>query len=223
MAGSLIQIKSQARPKVYGATMKTCIDTMVEEHDLILQVLAALHTLAQNLATGQTVPRGDIADFGRFFRDFADKCHHGKEEDRLFVRMVEAGFPRQSGPVGVMLYEHDAGRAEVRRLIEVGAGSGPLSPDETAKVIAAAGQFVPLLFGHIQKENNILYPMAQQAIPARDFEQLNDSCAAFDRQLQTQLNVPALRQLADDIVSRYPASPSFHHSFANCAGCASAA
>ena len=76
----------------------------------MLEYLASLQAMAEKLATGGLVARRDVADFGRFFRDFADKCHHGKEEDRLFVKMVEAGFLQNSGPIAVMLSEHDAGR-----------------------------------------------------------------------------------------------------------------
>ena len=73
--------------------MNKCVDSMMQEHELIVEVLAALQAMAEKLAAGKEVARQDVADFGRFFRDFADKCHHGKEEDRLFVKMVEAGFP----------------------------------------------------------------------------------------------------------------------------------
>ena len=129
---------------------------MMQEHEQIIAVLASLHKMAEILTAGEQVARQDVADFGRFFRDFADKCHHGKEEDRLFVKMIENGFHRDMGPVAVMLAEHDAGRLEVIGLLHIGNGNGPLSPSERSNVIEHASQFVPLLYGHIQKENNIL-------------------------------------------------------------------
>jgi hypothetical protein len=58
-----------------------------------------------------------------------------------------------------MLAEHEAGRQAVRGLLEIGAGAGQLSEEERASVIEYASQFVPLLYGHIQKENDVLYPM----------------------------------------------------------------
>jgi len=86
----------------------------MEEHELIVQVLASLQMLAETLNEGGPVSRPELADFGRFFAEFADRCHHGKEEDRLFRAMVASGFPPESGPIGVMLSEHEAGRQEVR-------------------------------------------------------------------------------------------------------------
>lgn len=185
--------------------MNKGIETMMEEHQLIVQVLASLQAMAETLSGGGHVARQDVADFGRFFREFADKCHHGKEEDRLFAKMVAAGFPRQTGPIAVMLAEHDAGRQQVRGLLEVGAGSGPLSAAEAAKTIGCAGQFVPLLYAHIQKENNILYPLAQSTIPPEEFVLLDESCEAFDREVLGQAEVLKLKELAADLARRYPA------------------
>ena len=200
----LTEIKAQGLNPRYHSGMNRCLELMMQEHELIVQVLASLQTMAQRLAEGQPVARQDVADFGRFFRDFADKCHHGKEEDRLFVEMVEAGFPRESGPIAVMLAEHDAGREEVRGLLAIGMGSGPLSELEKAQTIQYANEFVPLLYGHIQKENNILYPMAQDAIAPEVFERLDRSCDAFDQSVRTRLDVAGLKKLASDLGRKYP-------------------
>jgi hemerythrin-like domain-containing protein len=203
--------------------MNKCIDSMMREHELIVEVLAALQTMTDKLTAGEDVARQDVAAFGRFFRDFADKCHHGKEEDRLFVKMVEAGFPQDGGPIAVMLAEHDAGRQEVRGLLAIGSSSGPLSEAERARVIGYASEFVPLLYAHIQKENNILYPMAQNTIPPEEFELLDQSCEAFDREIRSQLDVDVLKALAADLTRRYPSDPAQLAAYGGCGVCPSAA
>lgn len=203
--------------------MNKCVDSMMQEHELIVEVLAALQAMAEKLAAGKEVARQDVADFGRFFRDFADKCHHGKEEDRLFVKMVEAGFPKDGGPIAVMLAEHDAGRQEVRGLLAIGSGSGPLSEAERARAIECAGQLVPLLYAHIQKENNVLYPMAQDTIPPEEFELLDQSCEAFDQEIRGRIDVGELKALAAELMRRYPADPAQLAVYGGCGACPSAA
>ena len=202
--------------------MNKCVESMMQEHELIVEVLASLHALAGELADGGVVARQDLADFGRFFRDFADKCHHGKEEDRLFVKMEEAGFLHDSGPIAVMLAEHEAGRQAVRGLLAIGAGRGPLSQAERARAADYASEFVPLLYAHIQKENNILYPMAQQTIPPEEFDRLDQSCEAFDQAIRGQLDVAALKELAADLGRRYPADPACLAVYGGCGACAPA-
>jgi len=193
----------------------------MQEHEVIVEVLASLEAMGEQLAAGTPVPRQDVADFGRFFRDFADKCHHGKEEDRLFVKMVEAGFPEGSGPVAVMLAEHEEGRQEVRGLLAIGSGTGVLSDDERARVIQYVTQFVPLLYAHIQKENNVLYPMAQNTISPEQFELLDQSCEAFDEEIRGKINVAELKQLAASLALRYPADSARLAVNGGCGACAS--
>jgi hemerythrin-like domain-containing protein len=201
--------------------MNTCVELMMQEHDLIVEVLASLQAMAERLAAGDGVPRQDVADFGRFFRDFADKCHHGKEEDRLFVEMVRAGFPQENGPIAVMLAEHDAGRQEVRGLLRIGAGAGPLSEQERMQTIGYAREFVPLLYAHIQKENNILYPMAQNAIAPDEFRRLDQSCEAFDREIRSQIDVAELKRIAARLAREYPADSAQLAIYGGCGACPS--
>ena len=203
--------------------MNKCIENMMKEHELIVHVLASLEAMAGKLEAGGKIARQDVADFAVFFSQFADKCHHGKEEDRLFCAMVEAGFSRESGPIGVMLFEHEAGRAEVRGLREIGGGAGPLSDAERARTIGCARQFVPLLYAHIQKENNILYPMAQKALPTATLVELDRSCEAFDRQILGQTEISNLKNLATDLIRRYPSNPGDLAAYGGCGACASAA
>ena len=86
------------------------IALLTEEHRLILSALDALEGYAAALQAGRPVPAGDLDLFVDFIRNFADRRHHGKEEDILFETMVASGFPRESGPIAVMLMEHDQNR-----------------------------------------------------------------------------------------------------------------
>jgi len=96
---------------------ETATSRLREEHQLILQVADAMQAL---LAEGEG-PEGldfdTIGDCVTFIRLFADACHHGKEEDLLFPELEAAGLPRNQGPIAVMLYEHQQGRALTRRLL----------------------------------------------------------------------------------------------------------
>jgi hemerythrin-like domain-containing protein len=186
--------------------MNNAIDTMMAEHQLIVRVLASLEVLADRLTAGQEVPRNEVARFADFFRNFADRCHHGKEEDRLFAKMTAHGFPREHGPVGVMLYEHDEGRTHVKALHALGEGKGPLTEAERAMAAEQARAFVPLLLQHIQKEDNVLYPMARQALPAAELTHLDAECAAFDHEVSAA-EAARLRQLAEDLMAAYPPAP----------------
>ena len=86
-------------------------DILMQEHEVILRVIGALEIETDRLAAGQDVRPGFFLDAADFIKGFADGCHHKKEEGVLFEAMTAAGLPQQSGPIGVMLAEHEQGRA----------------------------------------------------------------------------------------------------------------
>lgn len=179
---------------------------MIDEHETILRVLASLDAAIQILSVNKQIPRQDIAKFGYFFKNFADRLHHGKEEDRLFKKMVEHGFPRDYGPVGVMLSEHDMGRECVRLINEIGSRNGNLTQEEMAQVIKTSSDFISLLFFHIHKENNVLYPMAKSALPGSEIENLDADCERYEKESFAEDEIGKLYSLADELTHSYPSS-----------------
>jgi hemerythrin-like domain-containing protein len=134
------------------------------EHDAILNVLEAAEEVAARLRRGEPVRAGVLGELLEFLRLFADRCHHGKEEDVLFPLLESKGLPRDGGPIGVMLLEHDEGRAFIREMAEA-AGEYASAPQSAGPRWAeAASNYVALLRAHIQKENLILFAMAERIL-----------------------------------------------------------
>ena len=122
-------------------------------------------------------------------------------------------------PVAVMLAEHTEGREHVGALAQVGRGEGPLSGAEIETVHRHARAFIPLLRGHIGKEDNILYPMARQAMPPAELARLHEECAAFDREVVGEAKIQELRDLAAELIVNFPPDPEKLAAAAGCAGC----
>jgi hemerythrin-like domain-containing protein len=151
-------------------------EILIHEHNLILRGVAVLERMARRANSGQDVPAGDARSLIEFIRKFADGCHHAKEEGVLFPAMIAAGIPAQGGPVAVMLGEHDQGRAAVKAMDHAVAGFGS-DPAAPAAFASAAFAYSTLLTSHIFKENNVLFRMAAEIIPAsKDAEMV----AAYD-------------------------------------------
>jgi hemerythrin-like domain-containing protein len=154
-------------------------EILKREHQLILMVLDAAEREARAMAGGAAVNADRLNAFVDFIRNFADHCHHAKEEDLLFVRMGEKGFPLQGGPVAVMLHEHELGRAHVAAVADSIAGAAAGVAAARTVVVERLAAYASLLRQHISKEDNILYPMADrvfseedQAALAADFERV---------------------------------------------------
>lgn len=114
-------------------------------------------------------------DVLEFLTVFVDRCHHTKEEEVLFPLMERSGLPAQGGPIGVLLSEHQQGRELIARfrqgLAELEAG------DKTgqARLIEAARSYSGLLRQHIQKENQVLFVLADKMFDAETQQQLYES------------------------------------------------
>jgi hemerythrin-like domain-containing protein len=148
-----------------------------DEHEGILAMLGVVEAAAIRVRDGKSVPANLFTDAAGFFRNFADQCHHNKEEAELFPALVQHGIPEDGGPVGVMLAEHEQGRELVRGLSA--AAERYAGGDQTAvpALISNTLGYVELLRAHIAKENSVLFVMADQVLS--DGEQ-NSLYQAFD-------------------------------------------
>jgi hemerythrin-like domain-containing protein len=191
-----------------GGQLHKTIDVLMNEHRLIEQVLGSLETFGLEIEGGLVPGRAQLADYGAFFRGFADACHHGKEEDILFQRMIERGFSRESGPVAVMLHEHTVGRGHVSALRQVGEGSGPLAAVETQLVLENAGAFIPLLRAHIQKEDRILYPMALRLLTGPELDAMETAFGVFESAMRADGSYDRFYGLADRLAAAFRPDPA---------------
>src|SRR5271166_1168175 len=142
------------------------------EHRIIEQVLDCLEKIAQNCATEGRLDKTSADQALDFFRNFADRCHHGKEEAHLFPAMEAKGFPHQGGPTGVMLSEHEQGRAHIRGMAEAIDRDAAGEREAVPCFVAHARGYVGLLREHIEKEDYSLFTMANQALTEDDQQKL---------------------------------------------------
>src|SRR3989304_91377 len=121
--------------------MATATEILRKEHDAILRMLEVTEQVAEQLARGEQVAPQTLNGLLEFFRLFADQCHHGKEEDLLFPKLQQKGMPREAGPIGVMLLEHDQGRAFVRQMAQAAEEYAKGNPGAAARWTAAAAGY----------------------------------------------------------------------------------
>ncbi|NLL39035.1 MAG: hemerythrin [Clostridiales bacterium] len=133
-----------------------------KEHEVIL---LALQILGKMIEPSSRDPESLLHYYGEavyFLKVFADKCHHGKEEDYLFKELVNKGIPNEGGPVGVMLREHKQGRDYIAQM------SRSIDEKNIEGFKKAAELYCDLLLRHIEKENNVLFVMADKVISEQE-------------------------------------------------------
>jgi len=158
-------------------------ENLKEEHRVILRMIKVLIVASDKLERGENVSTDVFKKSVDFIQTFADRCHHGKEQDTLFPLLGERGIPTQGGPIAVMLMEHEQGRQFVKRLAEALAKYD--GGDKTAKgaIVENARSYAELLDQHIYKEDNILYPMGDRVLSQSDNKELLEKFEKIEKEI----------------------------------------
>jgi hemerythrin-like domain-containing protein len=188
------------------------IEMLKNEHRIIEKVIDALEEYTGKIGRGEIVDAGDLGRFVKFLREFADACHHGKEEKILFDAMVKAGFREDAGPIGVMLSEHDEGRRLVGVLDGL-ARAWCTWDDGERKLVAATGrEYASLLRNHIRKEDGILYPMAESHLDPETIRRVGAAFIEFEERETGEGEHERLHTLAEELIGRHEPCEHYHAS-----------
>jgi hemerythrin-like domain-containing protein len=191
-------IPEEMKSRKGGCSMKPT-EELVHEHEVIAFVLKAGAAEAVRMEDTGEIDAGIIEKMLDFFRTFADRCHHAKEEKHLFPVLEGRGMSGDSGPLAVMLGEHTEGRkrrSNIARLLPA-AKSG--DEDAIRAVAENLAAYVSLLEDHIAKENGVLFPMAERIINEADQAALEKAFARVEEQEAGQGVHEKYHQLAHEL------------------------
>lgn len=152
-------------------------DVLTQEHRAIESRLDELEQRIRAIQAGAPFSRPYFEAALDFFRDQADGCHHAKEEKLLFPRMKARGVAAEGGPIGVMLAEHDEGRAYLKVVRENLADAEKGSVCALDAVLENATAYIEMLRAHIYKEDNILFRFAKMVLDPSDVAELQQAFA----------------------------------------------
>ncbi|MEN6301320.1 MAG: hemerythrin domain-containing protein [Armatimonadia bacterium] len=164
--------------------MMTPIGYLMIEHRLIERMIALLAKHLEHVRSDQHADPEFIASAVDFFRSYADRCHHGKEEDLLF-RDLESK-PLEAPLKGILhelIQEHVLGRQMVGKLAEAGERYHEGDPEVLGVIeqqIAALIDFYPR---HIEKEDRHFFVPVMDCFTKKELANLLDRFHEFDRQL----------------------------------------
>lgn len=153
-------------------------DILKEEHDVITHLLHVLAAIATRVEHGERVPRADIEAALEVVVNFADKCHHAKEEKALFP--VLARFSPKEG--AFLAHRLEGDHKAARQLVTAMRESAPRveagDPAARRTFAKSAKTYVALLQEHIDQETKQLLPLVTSALPPAERSALAEE---FDR------------------------------------------
>jgi hemerythrin-like domain-containing protein len=159
------------------------IEELEAEHRFIHKMVAGMSVLAEQLEGGEAVDVSLLESIVVFLRTFADRCHHGKEENFLFPALIRRGVPSHGCPIGGLTMEHQKGRVMVGELADAIRGYAAGEPPARENLIKRLRALVAFYPSHIWKEDYLLFPLAGKVLTPEDQQELRDKFETVEREL----------------------------------------
>ncbi len=188
------------------------------EHRVIERVLDSLEKIADESQSVGRLNEGGARDVIEFLRNFADRCHHGKEEHNLFPAMQVQGFPASGSPIAVMLAEHEAGRSHIRIMDETLAPAAAGDGEALLRFVGHARAYCELLRQHILKEDSVLFVLADRVLGPDQQQALLDRFQQVEAEHMATGAHERYLALADRLSERYGLASQPAAASARCCG-----
>jgi hemerythrin-like domain-containing protein len=148
------------------------VHVLMHEHEVIKKVVAGLDKIATRLEGGNQVDPETLRAVVRFLREFADRCHHAKEEGILFPAMQAKGVPASGCPLEGLLGEHRQARALVTAFAEAVDAYAAGRAAAGREIVDAARKIVALYGSHMWKEDEMVFPMVDRLFSPAERDEL---------------------------------------------------
>lgn len=169
--------------------MSKPIESLLSEHRIIDKVLVAIAVAVDKIKSGEEIDKLLIEKIHEFMLVFADKCHHGKEENHLFTYLRKTGVPIKGCPIDILISEHQKARILVKQLSD--------SFDSHSALSALQG-IIDLYPGHIWKEDHLLFPMSKKILTTQQIIELDDIFKKVEREIGPDIHTRYI-SLANEI------------------------
>jgi len=174
-----------------------------QDHEDIQTVLAILAEMSNRLEEDADVPPDDLATVLRYLDVFVTQSHNAKEEEALYPALAEVGLPPDSGPIALMMAEHQMVQNFLGGLHEAIARYKPGDSDDGHMIAEYARNYALLFSKHIEQEDQVIYPVADQRLPAEEQDQLAKRFEEIERQTIGAGGHDRWHRMAHDLAQNY--------------------
>jgi hemerythrin-like domain-containing protein len=171
-------------PYAKEGTKMLPIGPLMIEHRLIERMITVMKEELQRLEKEKEVDTAFIVTAVDFIRMYADRCHHGKEEDILFRELEKKNLSKEHKRImNELLEEHKWGRKTTGRLVE--ANENYLDGDK--KALPVISDCLRSLVGfypeHIEKEDKHFFSPVMEYFSQDEKDAMLKEGYDFDQKL----------------------------------------
>lgn len=173
------------------------------EHLLIARTLDAFERFARRVASDFEPDVLDLLRFSTFCRDFADACHHEKEEAIVIPVLQRTALAPQQSTIEAILREHATERLMLRAIRRTGLAPNPFVGENRFRIAERIHAFVGFMRRHIELEETTLFPWVRAEVSPAVAAEIQSRCEEFDRTWSETEDREFLLEVAEGLCARY--------------------
>jgi len=154
------------------------------EHRLIEAMIAVIQRRLERTAQTQVIDPSFVDAAVDFIRVYADRTHHGKEEDILFRTLRDKSLSDEHRRLmNDLIEEHIFGRETAKALVEANIRYRKRDIGALAEVMDRLRTLVAFYPKHIKKEDAVFFPAALTYITEQEDQAMLAEFWEFDRKM----------------------------------------
>lgn len=158
--------------------------TLMIEHRLIEKIIPIINNRIGGVNGGNPVDPIFIDSVVDFFRTYADRTHHGKEEDILFKAIERKKLPDDlMKAMQELINDHIYARKVVGAVVEANNRYRAGNKDSLAEIIKDLKILVGFYPGHIEREDRVFFPEVMKHFDKQELDDMLKEFWEFDRKM----------------------------------------
>ena len=154
------------------------------EHRLIEKMLIVASNELENIKKTRTVDPVFIDTLVDFIRTYADRTHHGKEEDILFKELENKNLnDKDRNGMQELIDEHISARKTVKELVEAKTEYIEGDSNSINTIIDTLTFLIDFYPEHINKEDKIFFPDTEKYFSDEELDNMLNDFWDFDKKM----------------------------------------
>lgn len=154
------------------------------EHRLIERMISLIDKEVKRIENSNVVHQSFIDTAVDFIRFYADRTHHGKEEEILFRDLAKKKLSDVDNTMmKELIEEHIFGRATTAGLVKSAAAYQKGDTAAMPLITQNLRKFVDFYPKHIEKEDKVFFPSSMTYFPESEQKLMLDEFREFDRKM----------------------------------------
>jgi hemerythrin-like domain-containing protein len=178
------------------------IGPLMREHRLIERMLDVMKSELEKMQASNRADPVFIEAATDFIKTYADRCHHGKEEEILFRDLEKKPLQEEHRRVmNELVEEHVHGRAVVKKLTDAHKRYLAREVEALQEIMVLVHELIEFYPRHIFKEDKQFFYPCMEYLSKQEVDQMLEEFWDFDKRLVHEKYEQIVKELKNRVAS----------------------